>query len=116
MERTDLTTSSREQSRGTSTRRHPCFQLQQRSQPAGNRPYHREGPVQWTTQRVRSEIVEFTVTGKFVSEFSIDNNIDGPFGIAIETLGHASQFAYLNDNKNTLTVWRLGSSNNQNEQ
>jgi hypothetical protein len=57
-----------------------------------------------------SEIVEFTIGGKFVSEFSIDNNIDGPFGIAIETLGHASQFAYLNDNKNTLTVWRLGAS------
>jgi hypothetical protein len=44
--------------------------------------------VQWTTQRVRSEIVEFTVTGKFVNEFSIDDNIDGPFGIAIENLGH----------------------------
>jgi len=57
-----------------------------------------------------SEIVEFTIGGKFVSEFSIDNNIDGPFGIAIENLGHASQFAYLNDNKNTLTVWRLGAS------
>jgi hypothetical protein len=65
-----------------------------------------------------SEIVEFTVTGKFVSEFSIDNNIDGPFGIAIENLGHTSPFAYLNDNKNTLTVWNVGSpaSGNQNEQ
>lgn len=57
-----------------------------------------------------SEIVEFTVGDKFVSEFSIDNNIDGPFGIAIGNFGHASQFAYLNDNKNTLTVWRLGAS------
>ena len=54
-----------------------------------------------------SEIVEFTVGGKFVSEFSIDNNPDAPFGIAIGNFNHASEFAYLNDNKNTLTVWRL---------
>jgi hypothetical protein len=60
-----------------------------------------------------SEIVEFTLAGKFVSQFSIDNSIDGPFGIAIEILGHASQFAYLNDNKNTLTVWRLGTPSSE---
>jgi hypothetical protein len=54
-----------------------------------------------------SELVEFTIGGEFVSEFSIDNSEDGPFGIAIGNFGHASQFAYLNDNRNTLTVWRL---------
>jgi hypothetical protein len=54
-----------------------------------------------------SEIVEFTVGGKIVSEFSIDNNPDAPFGIAIGNFNHASEFAYLNDNKNTLTVRRL---------
>jgi hypothetical protein len=42
-----------------------------------------------------------------VSEFSIDNNPDAPFGIAIGNFNHARGFAYLNDNKNTLTVWRL---------
>jgi hypothetical protein len=51
-----------------------------------------------------SEIVEFTVGGKIVSEFSIDNNPDAPFGIAIGNFNHARGFAYLNDNKNTLTV------------
>lgn len=63
-----------------------------------------------------SEIVEFTVTGKFVNEFSIDNAIDGPFGIAIENLGHTSELAYLDDNRNTLTILKLASSNNQNEE
>jgi hypothetical protein len=54
-----------------------------------------------------SEIVEFTVSGKFVRQFSIDPNIDGPFGIAIGEFNEANQFAYLNDNKNTLSVWGL---------
>jgi hypothetical protein len=54
-----------------------------------------------------SEIVEFTVSGKFVRQFSIDPTIDAPFGIAIGEFNDANAFAYLNDNKNTLSVWRL---------
>jgi hypothetical protein len=54
-----------------------------------------------------SEIVEFTVTGNFVRQFSIDPNIDGPFDIAIGKFEDANEFAYLNDNRNTLSVWRL---------
>lgn len=54
-----------------------------------------------------SEIVEFTVTGNFVRQFSIDPNIDGPFGIAIGNFDDANEFAYLNDNRNTLSVLRL---------
>jgi hypothetical protein len=54
-----------------------------------------------------SEIVEFTVTGNFVRQISIDPNIDGPFAIAIGKFDDANEFAYLNDNRNTLSVWRL---------
>jgi hypothetical protein len=54
-----------------------------------------------------SEIVEFTVTGNFVRQFSIDPNIDGPFAIAIGKFDDANEFAYLNDNRNTLSVLRL---------
>ncbi len=55
-----------------------------------------------------SEIVEFTISGQFVRQFSIDPNPDGPFGIAIEELfDDVNEFAYLNDNRNTLSVWQL---------
>ncbi|MGH7838280.1 MAG: hypothetical protein ACREQC_10730, partial [Candidatus Binataceae bacterium] len=54
-----------------------------------------------------SEIVEFTIGGRFVRQFSIDPNIDGPFGIAIGEFNDANEFAYLNDNRNTLSVLEL---------
>lgn len=67
-----------------------------------------------------SEIVEFTVGGTFVRQFSIDPAIDGPFGIAIGNFSGANEFAYLNDNHNTLSVWRIagapGEQGNQNNQ
>jgi hypothetical protein len=54
-----------------------------------------------------SEIVEFTASGAFVRQFSIDPNIDGPFGIAIGEFSKANELAYVNDNRNALFVWRL---------
>lgn len=58
-----------------------------------------------------SEIVEFTKTGKFVSQYSLDPNPAGPFGIALSAdrgNGHV-HFAAVNDNQNTLSVWDLKS-------
>jgi hypothetical protein len=54
-----------------------------------------------------SEIVEFTQTGKFVSQFSIDPALAGPFGIAITTNGNQIQFAAVDDDTNQVNIWTL---------
>jgi hypothetical protein len=54
-----------------------------------------------------SEIVEFTPAGVFVREFNIDAGTDAAFGIATETTKGFPidfNFAYVNDNNNTLAV------------
>jgi len=53
-----------------------------------------------------SELVEFTTTGKFVSQFSVDPNNGGAFGLALKNLGGGLvRFAAVDDNANTLTTW-----------
>jgi hypothetical protein len=52
-----------------------------------------------------SELVEFTRHGKFVSQFSIDPNQGGAFGIAAATFGDELRFAAVDDNTNSLDVW-----------
>ncbi|HEY6332859.1 MAG TPA: hypothetical protein VI756_26275 [Blastocatellia bacterium] len=53
-----------------------------------------------------SEIVEFTTDGTFVSEFSIDPNEGGAFGMKIETLGNTLfRFSAVDDNTATLKTW-----------
>ena len=56
----------------------------------------------------QSEIVEFTKTGKFVTEFSIDSAVGAAFGIAIskEDAG-AVDFAAVDDTTNTLTLYQF---------
>jgi len=54
-----------------------------------------------------SEIVEITASGAFVRQFSIDPNIDGPFGIAIGEFNELKELAFVNDNNNTLSVWNF---------
>jgi len=54
-----------------------------------------------------SELVEFDTLGGFVRQFSIDPNIDGPFGIAAAEFNEANDLTFLNDNNNTLSVWRF---------
>ncbi|HEY6332993.1 MAG TPA: hypothetical protein VI756_26955 [Blastocatellia bacterium] len=53
-----------------------------------------------------SEIVEFTTAGAFVTQFSIDPNEGGAFGIALQqlTTGFA-EFAAVDDVPNTLSTW-----------
>lgn len=53
-----------------------------------------------------SELVEFNLDGNFVSEFSLDPNNGGAFGLAIHNLGHgALRVAAVDDNQNTLNMW-----------
>ena len=56
----------------------------------------------------QSEIVEFTKTGKFVTQFSIDSAVGAAFGIAIAKAdGGALDFAAVDDATNTVTVFEF---------
>jgi hypothetical protein len=56
-----------------------------------------------------SEIVEFTLSGQFVKQLSMDANPGGSFGLNVVTLGGAAitRFAAVNDNQSTLLIWTL---------
>ena len=54
-----------------------------------------------------SELVEFTPAGKFVSQFSIDPAVDAPFGIALRRSGDHLILATVNDNHNTLKLFKV---------
>lgn len=54
-----------------------------------------------------SEIVEFTTKGQFVSQFSIDPEQGGAFGLALVNLGGAVRFAAVDDNTTMLTTWTV---------
>ncbi|VWB55917.1 hypothetical protein BLA23254_02565 [Burkholderia lata] len=64
-----------------------------------------------------SEIVEFTVDGRFVAQMQVDTVAGAAFGLAF---GRGSkgqlEFAAVDDNTNTATVWTLRSDNNNNAQ
>jgi len=53
-----------------------------------------------------SELVEFSGDGQFVSQFSVDPNNGGAFGLAINPLGGKFiRVAAVDDNQNTLNMW-----------
>jgi hypothetical protein len=54
-----------------------------------------------------SEIVEFTVGGKFVKEISVDPAFGGSFGLAVMTRGDTARFAAVDDNVPVLLIWTL---------
>jgi hypothetical protein len=54
-----------------------------------------------------SEIVEFTIGGKFVKEISVDPNFGGAFGLAVMTKGDTARFAAVDDNVPVLLIWTL---------
>jgi hypothetical protein len=54
-----------------------------------------------------SELVEFTTTGRFVKEISVDSNFGGSFGLAVETQGNTVHFAAVDDNVSTLLDWQF---------
>lgn len=52
-----------------------------------------------------SELVEFTTTGEFIAQSSIDPNNGGAFGLALWNVGFGTiEVAYVDDNANTLTL------------
>jgi hypothetical protein len=56
----------------------------------------------------QSEIVEFTKSGNFVTEFAVDSTAGAAFGIALdEPKGAAVNFAAVNDTLNTVIVYDL---------
>jgi hypothetical protein len=53
-----------------------------------------------------SELVEFTTAGTFVSQFSVDPNNGGAFGVGVAPLGtSAFRIAAVDDNQNQVKVW-----------
>ena len=54
-----------------------------------------------------SEIVEFTTSGLFVKELSLDPNFGGAFGLNVQVSGHTARFAAVDDNQSTLNIWTL---------
>jgi hypothetical protein len=53
-----------------------------------------------------SELVEYSPTGQFVSQMSIDPNNGGAFGLATNNMGWGTfRFAAVDDNANTLKIW-----------
>jgi hypothetical protein len=58
-----------------------------------------------------SEIVEFTTGGEFVTQFSVDPNNGGAFGVNIQSVGGATRFAAVDDNQNSLLLSTIVPSN-----
>ncbi len=54
-----------------------------------------------------SEIVEFTIDGRFVKQLSVDPMQGGSFGLAVATSGGTARFAYVDDVTGTLTIFTL---------
>jgi hypothetical protein len=54
-----------------------------------------------------SEIVEFTIEGKFVKEISIDPTQGGSFGIAVGVSGNTAKLAAVDDSVNLFLIWTL---------
>ncbi|HWO30445.1 MAG TPA: hypothetical protein VNO32_16750 [Candidatus Acidoferrum sp.] len=54
-----------------------------------------------------SEIVEFTIGGKFVKEISVDPAFGGSFGLAVMTHRDTARFAAVDDNVPVLLIWTL---------
>ena len=52
-----------------------------------------------------SELVEFTPSGRFVGEFSIDPSQGGAFGLAVTNFGGILRLAAVEDVTNSVDVW-----------
>lgn len=57
-----------------------------------------------------SELVEFTIEGKFVKEISLDPTAGGSFGLAVESLGKTAKLAAVDDSVNLFLIWTLQSN------
>ena len=52
-----------------------------------------------------SEIVEYSVSGQFVTQFSIDSAAGSAFGLALVSSEHGFRFAAVDDATNVLDIW-----------
>lgn len=53
-----------------------------------------------------SELVEYTATGEFLAQMSVDPNNGGAFGLAINNMGWGTfRLAAVDDNANALNIW-----------
>jgi len=53
-----------------------------------------------------SELVEFTLEGQFIAEYSVDKNNGGAFGVGVKSIGEtAVRVAAVDDNANTLSIF-----------
>jgi hypothetical protein len=53
-----------------------------------------------------SEIVEYSATGQFLAQYSLDPNNGGAFGLAVNNLGWGTvRIAAVDDNTNRLNIW-----------
>ncbi|HEV3277326.1 MAG TPA: hypothetical protein VG860_10960 [Terriglobia bacterium] len=57
-----------------------------------------------------SEIVEFTLTGTFVKNLSVDPNQGGSFGLNVQVRGANTKFAAVDDNASTVSIWTLNTN------
>ncbi len=57
-----------------------------------------------------SEIVEFTTSGQFVKELSVDPNQGGAFGLGQQQHGATARFAVVDDNQASISIWTLNSN------
>jgi hypothetical protein len=56
----------------------------------------------------QSELVEFTPTGQFVAQLSVEPTTPGSaFGLALESSEGKIHFAAVDDNLNTLDIWTI---------
>jgi hypothetical protein len=62
-----------------------------------------------------SEIVQYASDGAFITEYSVDPNEGGAFGIALIQAGNAFAFAAVDDNTNMVTVWNTILFNQESE-
>jgi uncharacterized protein (TIGR03118 family) len=62
-----------------------------------------------------SELVEFTPSGEFVSQFSIDPGQGGAFGLAVSDEDGLVRFAAVNDNTNKVDIWTFSTRHTEDE-
>lgn len=54
-----------------------------------------------------SELVEFTTSGQFVAQRSVDPAQGAAFGLAVATVGNIFVFATVDDSTNVLDIWKV---------
>ena len=59
-----------------------------------------------------SEIVEFTRSGSFVRQYSVDPNLGSAFALGVSRRDGAQVFAYVDDSLSTCTILTTLSSEN----